>query len=54
MKISKQKTSDSAKKQKRLHRWEKLVKAVRWSVEHQVPQTIIKFIMWLGNLLLEG
>ena len=53
MKISKQTSSGSAKK-KRLHRWDRLVKIVKWLVEHQVPQTIIKLIIWLWNLLLEG
>jgi len=50
MKVSKHKSPSS--KGDRLHRWERLVGIVRWSVEHQVPQTIIKLIMWLGDLFL--
>lgn len=51
MKVSKHKSPSS--KGDRLHRWERLVGIVRWSVEHQVPQTIIKLIMWLGDLFWE-
>lgn len=54
MKASRQNVSDFRRKQKRLHRWEKLVLVVRWLVEHQVPQTIIKAVIWLASTILEG
>lgn len=32
---------------KYLRRWEKFADWVKWLVDHEVPQTIIKIIIWI-------
>lgn len=53
MKLSKR-DKEKSKKNQALHMWERLVRVVQWLIEHHVPQTVIKLIMWIGDLVLNG
>ncbi|MEA4895145.1 MAG: hypothetical protein VB064_07770 [Oscillospiraceae bacterium] len=35
-----------------IHKWDKLVQAVKWLLEHHVLQDIVAFIVWLLDKLI--
>jgi len=35
------------KKRRDLHRWEHVVQTTIWLIDHDVPQLIIKLILWI-------
>lgn len=47
MKPSNNKDTESEKREQNLHRWDRVVQTTIWLIDHDVPQLIIKLIMWI-------